>query len=100
MLPAKESLDVIDDLLPLNIAPLYKKLIVDGKYGLIPLMAVASTYTIGGLNAESYVERVLSAANLIMDEGNSLLGDVEIVMMVVLHRPQVHGVHARQAHVQ
>jgi hypothetical protein len=101
VLPAKESLDVIDDLLPLNIAPLYKKLIVDGKYGLIPLMAVASTYTIGGLNAESYVERVISAANLIMDEGNSLLGDVELEMMVVLRidRKFMEFMRAKYGHV-
>ena len=53
VIPAKKVLDVVDDLLPLNIAPLYKKLVVDGKYGLIPLMTVASTYTIGGLNARA-----------------------------------------------
>jgi hypothetical protein len=35
---------------------------------------------IGALMAESFCERVLSAANLVVDEGNTLLNDEEVQM--------------------
>ena len=101
-LPTTGPLDVIDDLLPLNVAPVYKKLIDSGKYGLIPLMAVASPYTIGALNGESFSERVISAANLVLDEGNTALNDEELEMMVILRidRKFMQFMRAKYAHVQ
>ena len=54
------------------------------EYGLIPRMAVASMYTIAALNAESFVERVISAANMVMDEGSTALSDEELEMLVIL----------------
>ena len=100
-LPTTGPLDVIDDLLPLNVAPTYKKLIDSGKYGLIPTMAVASTYTIGSLNGESFSERVISAANLVLDEGNTALNDEELEMMVILRidRKFMQFMRAKYAHV-
>ena len=44
-------------------------------YGYIPLMASCSYGQIGALNAESFCERVLSCANNVLTEGNSLLSD-------------------------
>ena len=72
-----------DHLLPFDIAPLYAKLIDSGKYGLIPLMAVASPFTIGALNAQRFPEQGISAAKLIVDEGNTALNDLELEMMVI-----------------
>lgn len=101
-LPAVGLLDAIDHLPPLNIAPLYGELIDSGKCGLLPLMAVASPYTIGALNAESFSERVISAANLIMDEGNTALSDDELEMMVILRidREFMKFMRSKYAHVQ
>ena len=50
------------------------------KYGFLPLMASCSDGEIGALNAESFSERILSNAN----DGNTLLGDEELEMLVVL----------------
>ena len=47
-------------------------------------MAGCSIGQIGALNAESFCERVLSAANLIVTDGNSLLGDEEISMLTIM----------------
>ena len=65
-------------------------------------MAVASPYTIGALNAESFSERVISAANLIMDEGNTAPDDEELKMMVVLRidREFMKFMRSKYAHVQ
>ena len=42
-------------------------------YGHILFMASCSYASIGALNAESFCERVLSAANLVVTDGNTLL---------------------------
>ena len=47
-------------------------------------MAGCSKGQIGALKAESFCERVLSQANLVMNEGNTLLSDAELDMPVVL----------------
>ena len=52
--------------------------------GLVPLMASCSKGQIGALNAESFCERVLSQSNLVMTDGNTLLSDEEIEMVVIL----------------
>ena len=53
-------------------------------YGWIPLLASCTYAQIGALNAESFCERVLSCANLVLTEGNTLLDDAEIEMLVIL----------------
>ena len=53
-------------------------------YGWIPLLASCTYAQIGALNAESFCERVLSCANLVLTEGNTLLDDEEIEMLVIL----------------
>ena len=52
---------------------------------------------IGALNAESFCERVLSAGNLVVHEGNTLLPKDEVEMLTVLciNRGWMDGVHAR-----
>ena len=46
--------------------------------------AIGSRLVPGALNAESFCERVLSCANDVLTEGNTLLGDAELEMLVVL----------------
>ena len=53
-------------------------------FGFIPLMASCSSGEIGALNAESFAERVISGSNLVMTNGNTLLGDKMLDMLVVL----------------
>lgn len=60
---------------------LYGRLANDDRYGNIPQMAAA---TLGALNAESFCERVLRCAWHVLTEGNTLLGDEELEMLVVL----------------
>ena len=66
----------------------YKKLLTadPGKrvYGYIPLMASCSTGQIGALNAKSFCERILSCARDVLTDGNTLLGDEELPMLVIL----------------
>ena len=47
-------------------------------------MASCSKGQIGALNAESFCERVISAANLVVNEGNTLLSDKHVTMLTVL----------------
>ena len=54
------------------------------KFGYLPMMASASKGSIGALIASSFAERVISAANLIVIKGNTLLSSSEINMWVVL----------------
>ena len=84
-----EGVDLLDDLIDLDIGRLYEKIItvVDPdrqKYGFLPLMAGCCDGQIGALNAESFAERVISGANLVMTNGNTLLGDQMLEMLVVL----------------
>ena len=84
----KEALDSVGDLMPLDVGHLYREIAakdIDRKiYGYIPAMASCSYGQIGALNAESFCERVLSIANMVLTEGNTLLGDEELSMLVVL----------------
>ena len=72
----------------LPIGKLYKKIMLNDperkRYGFIPLMASCSRGELGALNAESFSERMLSCANDVMDEGNTLLSDAEVEMLVLL----------------
>jgi hypothetical protein len=79
----------------LDVGPLYIKLglAVEAKkkggepvftFGLLPLLASCSEGQIGALNAESFAERIISGANLVMTDGNTLLDDKLLEMLVVL----------------
>ena len=76
------------DLMPLDVGQVYRKLTDTDRdrrlYGLIPLMASCSYGQIGALNAESFCERVLRCAGHVLTEGNTLLSDEELEMLVIL----------------
>ena len=80
--------DLVTDLLHLDVGKLYKKIAANDTdrrmYGFIPHMAACSFAQIGALNAESFCERMLSCANLVIDEGNTLLDDDEIEKLITL----------------
>lgn len=68
-------------------------------------MASCSTGQLGALSAESYCERVLSCSYNVLTEGNTLLKDEELEMIVVLRMNcefmqfmrQHYGAQAKQA---
>ena len=82
--------DLIDDMLPLDIGPFYMALLEKSDsgnhalFGSNPLMAISSQYNIGALNAESFCERIISAGNLVMTDGNTLLDDDELEKLILL----------------
>ena len=86
--PSPSGYDLLEDLMPLGMGVLYRQLILTDPqrrlYGYIPLMAACSTGQIGALNAVSFCERVLSVANLVVTDGNTLLSDDEVEMVAVL----------------
>ena len=53
-------------------------------YGYLPVMATASKASIGALLASSFCERINSAANIILHDGNLSLSEREINKLVVL----------------
>ncbi len=71
------------ELMALNVGLLYTGL-GKGQFGHLPAMASCSKGQIGALNVESFYERCLSCANLILTEGSALLLDVEVKMLVIL----------------
>ena len=79
-----EELDLVADLMTIPIGKIYQDLLKDPKFGYLPLMAKASKGQIGTLNAESFCERCLSCANLVMTDGNTLLSDEETGMLTCL----------------
>lgn len=62
-------------LLPLNIVKLYKRIEGDKRFGYLPYMARSSRCNIGALGAQIFWERVISAANIVMTDGNTLLSE-------------------------
>ncbi len=73
------------DLMGMDISSLYKGLDEGGiQYGYLPAMASCSKGQLGALNAESFCERCLSCANMVVTEGNTLLLDDEVRMLVIL----------------
>jgi hypothetical protein len=53
-------------------------------FGFLPLMAGCSDGQIDAPNAESFAERLISAASTVMTEGSTLLCDEDLEMLVVL----------------
>ena len=76
--------DLVSDLMTLPMGKLYKDLAKDPKLGYLPLMAQFSKGQIGVLNAESFCERCLSCANLVMTDGNTMLSNEELEMLTIL----------------
>lgn len=82
-----DDIDLMD-LMQVDIGKLYLRLQADDvdqkKYGYLLMMAAGSKGELGALMAESFAERMISAANDIMDTGNTLLDDVELEMLIIL----------------
>lgn len=55
-----------------------------GTFGYLPLMCKNSKAQLGALNAQSYVERMNSAANLVVTSNRTRLGDDVINKLVVM----------------
>ena len=67
----------------MNAASNYNKL-HDNAFSLIVMMCKNSPYQLGALNAQSFVERMNSCGNLIVDKNRTCLGDETIDKLVVL----------------
>ena len=82
------SLDIFEDLMPLNPSRVYKCMIKNdpdrSKFGHIPLMAAGSKGSIGFLPSQSFCERVNSIAKDVMTDAHTLMSDEELEMLVVL----------------
>jgi hypothetical protein len=81
------NLSIIDDFMALDLKPMIddiKKENKAGKFGYLPLMMGCSVGQLGALNAESFAERVNSAAKLLVDNKNTALADNLIDQLVVL----------------
>ena len=86
-----EKLDLLHDLLPLELGPLYPRFCTplaaaaaaggNLMYGFIPFMALAC---LGSDLVVSYVECVVSAAKDCMPEGSTLLADLPLEMFTIL----------------
>ncbi len=70
----------------MDISSLYKRLEEEGNadFGHLPAMASCAKGQLGALNAESCCERCLSCANLVVNDGNTILLDEEVTMLVML----------------
>jgi len=94
------KLDIFEDLSELNPGYLYKhieKLDTDKRAnGLLPLMASFSRGQIGALCAESFCERILSDANDVCHEGNTLLDTEKINVLAVLRMNREIIEHMRE----
>ena len=71
------------------------------QFGYIPYMATMSRGSIGAFSASSFCERINSAANLILHEGNLKLDEGEINMLTVLrmNRPFIEYMHKKYPNV-
>ena len=60
--------------------------------------AGCSPAQIGALNAESFCERVISCANLVVTDGNTLLADEEVTMLTILRMNREFMEYMRAKH--
>jgi hypothetical protein len=88
------QLDLVDDLLKLDIAPLY----VEAESSNTPpmfMLPMLARQRLGENMAASYCERMNSIAKDILDEGHSLLNDAELEGMVILRMNRTFMKHVR-----
>ena len=68
--------------------PIFKRLIEEdqdgSQFGHLPVMATASKASIAALLASSFCERINSAANIVLHDGNLKMGEDEINKLTVL----------------
>ena len=68
------------------------------KFGYLPYMPTGSLGSIGAVLASSFAERINSGENLVFTKGNTLQGDEEINMLVVLRMNRDFMKYMRQYH--
>lgn len=92
---------IFEHLFPLYIGKLYQRIEGQGKFGYLPDLARASRFKVVALPAQSFCERVISAANIVMNDGDTLLCDEELDMLVVLrmNRKFMNKARAKFAHL-
>jgi hypothetical protein len=87
-LPAEGELSMLDDLVHADLTKIMNRLIDEdpdrSRFGFIPHMATGFEGSVASLLASSFSERVNSCANLVLTDGNSLLGHDEMGKLVVL----------------
>lgn len=83
-----QCLDLVTHLKHLPMERVYGKLVKADAlrlaYGWLPYMALSSCGQLGTLLAKSFCERIMSKRNLVMTDGNTLLSDQELEIVVVL----------------
>ena len=87
-LPAEGDLSMLDDLVHADLTKIMNRLIDEdpdrSRFGFLPHMATGFEGSVASLLASSFSERVNSCANLVLTDGNSLLGHDEMGKLVVL----------------
>ena len=84
----------------LDLGKFYQKLRADNgdrKYGFIPQMAAASGYSVGSVNSESYCERMMSAAKLVLGKHYLKLdsGKAEKLILLRMNRNFMKRMYAK-----
>jgi hypothetical protein len=96
------SQDDVVDLWYLPMGHILKQFITEDpdrkKYGHLPYMATGSKASIGALLASSFCERINSAANIVLHDGNLKLGEEEINKMTVLRMNRTFMQHMRSTY--
>ncbi|GMH76242.1 hypothetical protein TrST_g9495 [Triparma strigata] len=90
----------LDDYRKFSVGKVYLLLEREGLYGHLPVMARAGAGSIGTLTSESYCERCFSAGNIIMDDGNTLLGKDSVEHLVILRMNKDFMKYMRDNHSQ
>ena len=87
--PKEYKIDLLTDLWECDMGAVLKTYFIKVdpeklRFGYLPKMATTSEGSMGSLRASSFCERIISAANLILTKGNTVLSPEMINMCVVL----------------
>ena len=93
--------DLFGDLMKVNMKPLMDWIVkrnsdTNGSLGYLPAMCRNSACQLGALNSQSFVERMNSAANLIVTKKRTNLADELIDKLVVIRMNRNFMMHCRQ----
>lgn len=79
-----KNMRVMEHFLPLNIGKIYKWIDEDVKFGHLPAMKRSLRRKLGAFGAQRFCERIISAVNIVITDGNSLLCSEKRDIMVAL----------------
>ena len=96
-----QDLELFGDLMKVNMKPLMDWIVkrnsdTNGSLGYLPAMCRNSACQLGALNSQSFVERMNSAANLIVTKKRTNLADELIDKLVVIRMNRNFMMHCRQ----